>query len=676
MVPAISNYINTTVSHELVLFASSRTKLLEGDTINSHPPGFFLKHRHGQLIVYNGEPDNASSLILWQTHPYLSHGSSIQSYVVFQADCNLVIYSETESKQNQQDVFHSVIWESSCPNSRQGLDNCFLAWSLPEEKLAIINSSTEYSPKSSDTFFIEKGWNPRSNYTSTTDQELVLLLSPNIYAIRGFVVESEPKGLYVQHLDGGLYVYRGGPNIRSSTLIWKTDDPYVFDGDSDLIWSTIQSDCNLIVYAPVHNEECCPQYLWKTATEVAAADRAAESCFLAWVPSEERLAIYEGVIDQPGREIWTSKDFHWIPMHSDLSETGQSISMVLTRTSSALSILGSGLILGIILARWKKNKKIFSTRDRLIFSMSFLDFLASIAHFLDVTPIPQGTYGIVGARGTQATCTAQGFFIQMGFAVPLYNCMLCIHALLIVRFKWKDEFIAARIEPFMHTVGIGYALATSLLGIFLQLYNSNGSFCWVEGFPHDCNITAGIKCLRGENAYTFQWLFAGVMLIFAFTVIISSMGSIYFFIRKNVRLIQNRYNTTSASDRSLKEIVKQAFLYVTAFLITFIWPMSVAIQRHYEVTIPLWQNLLLSFFFPLQGFWNFLIFIRPMYNRINRQNPDRSCVWVLRTAIVREAAVTYGRGRAGRRGDNNYRMVNVDVSRPQRVFLFVIKTVV
>jgi len=196
----------------------------------------------------------------------------------------------------------------------------------------------------------------------------------------------------------------------------------------------------------------------------------------------------------------------------------------------------------------------------------------------------------------------------------------------------------------MHITALGYSLVSATLGVVLDLYNSNGSFCWVAMYPHDCAFEGHVKCLRGVNAAFYQWIFAGLTIIFSFVVIIASMSIIYFHIQNNIKKMRQRYGESSLiNSRQLQEVGKQAFLYVTAFMITFIWPMSITIERQIGITPPIWQNAMFSFFFTFQGFWNFLIFIRPMYRQLRRKNKAKSSFWVLRVAIRKEATMMSGR---------------------------------
>jgi len=467
------------------------------------------------------------------------------------------------------------------------------------------------------------------------DQVLNMLFLMNCSETRlmeGFVLESDPPGVHLQHHHGKLVLRNGKPGSNeSSEILWRTDQAYDYDGDTDLTWSQLSEHGNLAVLGQ-QNEGLT--VLWQTESRYNHGDFSpVDNCFLSWLPSEERLVVNSGERNSPGPEIWTSKDFTWEPLHPNLSPWKQETVLVLTRISASVSTCGSGLIIFIIISRWKKKRAMNSTRDRVLFFMSLLDFLSSISHVLDVTAIPSDSYGIIGAIGNQATCSAQGFFIQMGFGVPLYNCMICFYALLIIRFNMSDNLIATRIEPFMHLIALGFAFVTASIGAYLQLYNSNGSFCWIEPYPMYCDDIVNVKCLRGENARLFQWMFAGITLILSWLIITITTAYIFFYVRQNRRTMQRRYGRTSVNTNQHIEVGKQAILYVFAFAITFSWPMAITILRNTGDGVPFWLNALQSFFFPLQGFWNVVIFLRPTFNQISHQHKERSFVWKLRATI-------------------------------------------
>ena len=81
-----------------------------------------------------------------------------------------------------------------------------------------------------------------------------------------------------------------------------------------------------------------------------------------------------------------------------------------------LSVLGSGwLIIEIVTTR----SKLHTVYNRLLLSMSIIDVFVSIAYMFSTIPSPKSSYEVIWAFGNIQTCTAQGFFIQLGIIPPI-----------------------------------------------------------------------------------------------------------------------------------------------------------------------------------------------------------------------------------------------------------------
>jgi uncharacterized membrane protein len=107
------------------------------------------------------------------------------------------------------------------------------------------------------------------------------------------------------------------------------------------------------------------------------------------------------------------------------------------------------------------------------------------------------------AVGSEATCTMQGFFIQVGIASSFYNVSLAIYYFLVIRKGWTEKEIRM-LEPFMHSIPLLWGISTALIGIPLKLFNDANLWCWIASFPKGCE---GDECLRGVNAEFYRWLF-------------------------------------------------------------------------------------------------------------------------------------------------------------------------
>ena len=141
-----------------------------------------------------------------------------------------------------------------------------------------------------------------------------------------------------------------------------------------------------------------------------------------------------------------------------------------------LSMIGSGLIIFEVLRDPKKRRKVY---HRLLLAMSICDFNTSFWYFLGTWPIPRGTSNVFAASGTQASCTAQGFFIQFGIATPIYNAALSFYYLLIIRYQWKEKRMKTT-EKYLHALPLLWATSTSFAALGLATLGDDNLWCWIE----------------------------------------------------------------------------------------------------------------------------------------------------------------------------------------------------
>jgi len=92
----------------------------------------------------------------------------------------------------------------------------------------------------------------------------------------------------------------------------------------------------------------------------------------------------------------------------------------ITRSAGILSALASLAIIVDIVRLRKKRRNKFTAYQQLVGAMSAFDVLSSAGWALSTLPIPAlNVYGeqeaVYGAKGNEATCTAQGFLVQLGF---------------------------------------------------------------------------------------------------------------------------------------------------------------------------------------------------------------------------------------------------------------------
>jgi hypothetical protein len=335
--------------------------------------------------------------------------------------------------------------------------------------------------------------------------------------------------------------------------------------------------------------------------------------------------------------------------------------------SGTLSILGSSCILWMLLA--ENQKKLKSVKYRFLFALCWCDVVNSLWFVFWSLPIPKGTPGVWGAMGNKASCNAQGFFLQFGIIGSFYNCALAFYFYKSLCASMKDEQIAKRYEKWIHFVSMMWPLGTAIAAWQQDLYSYSGLGCFIAPEPLRCHRREDVDCIRGEDAYIYAWLYTGIPLILLCIYIVYSMGMIYMKVKEVSRRAErwsivdasivsnpNPMEATQPSDRKIndrstqsrtselasrrgsisgngnrgrsrydertKEVAWQAFLYVIAYVVTHMWSFVVYQLELGGGTNPPYLLVIENFFWPLQGFANVFIFLRPRIQSIRKSSPE------------------------------------------------------
>jgi hypothetical protein len=204
--------------------------------------------------------------------------------------------------------------------------------------------------------------------------------------------------------------------------------------------------------------------------------------------------------------------FWFVPV-AEASPVQNKILAIAPKVTSFLSFVSSGYIILDVVNMYRRGRRAqVKTYHRILLGMSICDALASFAWFFTTWPIPYDVFPAYGASGTQATCTAQGFFTQFSIASVFYNGSLALYYCLVVRFGWSDRRITeAHVERWMHLSALGAGLGTSTTCVMMGLFNPVGWDCWIGSAPLGCQESwlnnGETACVRGDNATLYQWLF-------------------------------------------------------------------------------------------------------------------------------------------------------------------------
>jgi hypothetical protein len=354
---------------------------------------------------------------------------------------------------------------------------------------------------------------------------------------------------------------------------------------------------------------------------------------------------------------------------SDLTLAQQVAITLVPAFSGTLSILGSSCIIWMLLA--DNRKKLKSVKYRFLFALCWCDVVNSLCFVFFSLPIPKDTPGVWGAMGNYASCNAQGFFLQIGITGSFYNGALSLYFYKSVCSSMKDEQIAKRYEKWVHIVSLLWPVGTGIAAWQQDLYSYSGLGCWIAPEPLRCHRRDDVDCIRGENAYIYAWVYCGIPLILICLYIVFSMAMIYMQVKEvsrraekwsigkvgassrsnSSRLEGMRWSDRNINDESTRsqtselasqrgiisgndnrvrsrhsertnEAAWQAFLYVMAYAVTHIWAFVVFNIELGGGTNPFYLLFIENFFWPLQGFANVFIFLRPRIQAIQKSSPE------------------------------------------------------
>jgi uncharacterized membrane protein YozB (DUF420 family) len=335
---------------------------------------------------------------------------------------------------------------------------------------------------------------------------------------------------------------------------------------------------------------------------------------------------------------------------SSLSDAQVKVISILPIIPALGSLCASILIVTVILRSRKRT-----VYRRLLLGTSCCDICQSLFTPMQAFLLPRETSQRVWAFGNDATCSMMGFMSQFTFSIFIYSTMLSFYFLLTVRYSVREETISKRIEPFMHIFAIGYPLITAIVGAIKGMYHETeiSPMCWVTDYPKNCGDDpwdSGEPC-KGE---LMAWIFGGILIFPAMISLIVNNALIYGHVRRTTFTAQKRSSIpidpasqqrqrreVDSQTQRVREVAIQAFLYVFAFLITYIWTIllrlleSAGFDAEDENSI-YFLLVLQSALYPSQGVWNMLVYVRPKYSRCRRDFPFESKVWCFLRSLFEE----------------------------------------
>lgn len=293
------------------------------------------------------------------------------------------------------------------------------------------------------------------------------------------------------------------------------------------------------------------------------------------------------------------------------STTQITVKIIIGKISALLSISGSSYVIQDVIRDPDKRRE--STYHRLMFGLSCSDILYSFIWFLGTWAMPKGSN--LFAVGSNESCVAVGFIhYTSSLSTPLYNCSLATFYLMKLRFNWVKRKIKA-VEKWLHIlswtvcliVGIA-AAASSTLGPYFNV-------CWLD---QSSSPYANYFSIFSIVSYLCSLCYVSIVMFLVYRHVnnIEKEASKYSFAARHHSVVSNTNATVMKMSR---RVMLQGILY--GFLL--LYPPVVLIL----ITIrpPVFAFFLLgNIFFPLQGFFNALIYAIPVFKQMIKKSRKKS----------------------------------------------------
>lgn len=350
------------------------------------------------------------------------------------------------------------------------------------------------------------------------------------------------------------------------------------------------------------------------------------------------------------------------------SQAEETLVSVFGTITASLSIFGALSILYIILAK----KKFFCPGlvfHRIMGCMSVADMLSSLGFLLQPYLLPAAETQRPSAIGNFTTCETAAFLSYLAMASHMYSCFLSIYFLLKMRYDWSLIRISRALEPWIHLWAWGVPIILASVGVAFDVFNPRPVIgaCLAGRYPVDCEVNEDVECQRGGSAGSVVLMvYIGLSFIAGMVGFVSTW-IVYRSARRQPDRNERRIGAPSSSNsspsrttvassdanntlRRRKAIAGQAVWYTVAFINPFLLILFGSLLiNSWTDTLEKLNNLhnqgpvvYLTYFFTdivytIQGFVNWLIFIRPSLARWRDSNPDKSFWWSLRQVLAARA---------------------------------------
>ena len=248
--------------------------------------------------------------------------------------------------------------------------------------------------------------------------------------------------------------------------------------------------------------------------------------------------------------------------------------------------------------------------------------------------------------------------MRFPLAGAFLNCYLSLYFMARICYRKHDRDFK-RWETPAYILAFGYPTILGIVGVATQVFNTIPllRICDYSPYPPYCDEpTSTETCERGESFRIQDWILFTLPLLLATILSTYGMIRVLVSVRRQLRATRRwtAWNSNSlgsdpqtpssgppdvpvsvrfseGSEQRTRLVSTQAALYTLAYLNGLIWAFLVRLvydtvedlsERAYDPGLYVFQ-VLCYIFFPLQGFLNFLIFVRPIWLRHKQSTGSR-----------------------------------------------------
>lgn len=233
----------------------------------------------------------------------------------------------------------------------------------------------------------------------------------------------------------------------------------------------------------------------------------------------------------------------------------------------------------------------------------------------------------------------------------IYNASLAIYFLLMIQ-RGPGSRRMMKVERYFHLAAFFLPFTMGVIGLALTVFNPTPIpelACWAVAYPVGCRLRDVSSCTRGRYAKEWGWAYLGCQTLFMLIVTVCTAAMYYRIKPQGNRVRRIVQRAPSGLEMLEREVALQSYWFVRCCFLSQIWLFIswILLTRDISSTGLYTFLLVAKFFTPLQGFFNFLVFMRPRYRRRRKEHHQDESVWasekevVLEVPLVRRRALEY-----------------------------------